>query len=164
MSVLLHRIQKYYSQCIQYIEAIYRVSSLSGPPSILYTTEYVIHQASEFGQAGQLTCAVNTSPDTESHVTWRANGEAIQDGAKYSRSVSSSSEEVMLFYLHVADIQQSDIGSFLCQLSSDYNREDSQEAWIRVDYRKGTCALSAFIVASFVNTLPLLTRYRKGLN
>ena len=118
---------------------MYRLSSLSGPPSILYTTEYIIHQASEFGQAGQLTCAVNTSPDTESHVTWWVNGEAIQDGAKYSRSVSSSNEEVMLFHLHVADIQQSDIGSFLCQLSSDYSREDSQDAWIQVDYRKGTC-------------------------
>ena len=35
-------------------------------------------------------------------------------------------------------VEQSDIEPYLCQLSSEYGVEEIQEAWIKVDYRKGT--------------------------
>ena len=116
------------------------------PPSILYTTEYVIHQESEFGTSGHLSCAVETSADTQSHVTWWANGKELQEGDKYRMSSSEMSKEVRLFQLAVEKVQHSDIGSYLCQLSSDYNIEESQEAWIKVDYRKGIQILVTWLV------------------
>lgn len=103
----------------------------------MYTTEYVIHHESEFGHTGQLTCAVQTTPDTGSYVTWWNSGEELQDGGKYKMRTSIMNEDVKLFQLQISDLQQTDIGSYLCQLSSDYNREDSQEAWVQVDFREG---------------------------
>ena len=115
---------------------------IADPPSILYTTEYVIHQEEEFGKPGQLSCVVQTSSDAQSRVTWWADGEQLVEGGNYRMSSSAMSDEVTIFQLHMADVQQSDIGPFLCQLSSQYNVEESQDAWIKVDYRKGNQLLS----------------------
>ena len=117
------------------------------PPSILYTTEYVVHQEADFGKPGQLSCAVETSTDSQSHVTWWAGGEQLKEGDKYQMSSSAMSDQVTVFKLHMEAVQQSDIGPYLCQLSSDYDVEESQEAWIKVDYRKGTetCTVYVFL-------------------
>lgn len=107
------------------------------PPLILYTTEYILHKETEFGQSGKLTCAIQTSYDTQSHVTWWAGGEKLEEGAKYHMTSLTMSDTVTVFELHMVNVQQSDIGPYLCQLSSDYNVEESQDAWIKVDYRDG---------------------------
>ena len=122
------------------------------PPSILYTTEYVVHRVSDFGSSGQLSCVVQTTPDTESQVTWWSNGEKLQEGDKYEMSLSEVVEGVKSFKLHIKGLKQSDIGSYLCQLSSEYNREESQEAWIQVDYRNGN-------KKSLTNNSRLFSRY-----
>lgn len=118
-------------------QIVFALLHVTDPPSILYTTEYVVHYVSDFGSSGQLSCVVKTSPDTESHVTWWSSGKELQEGKKYKMSSSAITEGVKLFKLGIEDLQQSDIGSYLCQLSSEYNREESQEAWVQVDYRNG---------------------------
>ena len=120
----------------------------SDPPSIMYTTEYVIHRESDFGKPGQLSCAVQTSTDTQSHVTWWADGVELKEGGNYRMSSSFMSDEVKVFRLHMDTVQQSDIGSYLCRLSSDYNVEESQEAWIKVDYRNGNVQFCIIGIAS----------------
>ena len=119
------------------------------PPSILYTTEYVVHSEAEFGKPGQLTCAVETSVDTQSHVTWWAGGEQLKEGEKYRMSSLAMNDQVTLFKLHMEAVEQSDIEPYLCQLSSDYGVEESQEAWIKVDFRKGTKACVVVLIARF---------------
>lgn len=63
-------------------------------------------------------------------------------------SSSFMSDEVKVFRLHMDTVQQSDIGSYLCRLSSDYNVEESQEAWIKVDYRNGNVQFCIIGIAS----------------
>lgn len=111
--------------------------SPSAPPSIIYTTEYIVHSEIQFGSNGQLSCTVQTSPDTSSHVTWWTNGTQLQNSEKYViNSVVTGEEDVVQYQLTVKNLQHSDIGSYLCQLSSDFASEDSQPAWIQVDFRK----------------------------
>ena len=126
-----------------YIIQLAHSSIHSDPPSILYTTELVIHQESEFGKPGQLSCVVQTTVGTVSHVTWWSGGEQLVEGGKYRMSSSAMSAEVTAFKLHLEAVEQADIGQYLCQLSTEYNSEESQQAWIKVDYRKGIymCAL-----------------------
>lgn len=111
--------------------------SPSAPPSIIYTTEYIVHSEIQFGSNGQLSCTVQTSPDTSSHVTWWTNGTQLQNSEKYViNSVATGEEDVVQYQLTVKNLQHSDIGSYLCQLNSDFAPEDSQPAWIQVDFRK----------------------------
>ena len=109
----------------------------SAPPSIIYTTEYIVHSEMQFGSSGQLSCTVMASPDTSSHVTWWTNGTQLQNNEKYViDSVATGEEDVVRYQLTVRNLQHADIGSYLCQLSSDFAPEDSQPAWIQVDFRK----------------------------
>ncbi len=62
----------------------------------------------------------------------------ITNNTKYSAIILPVEEEDIIRYqLTVSDLQETDIGSYLCRLSSTYGIEDMQEAWIQVDYRKG---------------------------
>lgn len=109
----------------------------SAPPSIIYTTEYIVYNEIQFGRSGQLSCTVQTSPDTGSHVTWWTNGTQLENSDKYViDSVKTGEEDVVQHQLTVRNLQHTDIGSYLCQLSSDFAPEDSQPAWIQVDFRK----------------------------
>ena len=111
---------------------------------IIYTTEFVIRSQSDFGQPGQLTCTVQTSPDTGSTVAWWINGTKIdtEHSTKYrTEVVPMNPDDVMQHKLTIEDVQHSDIGSYLCQLSTSYRVEDSQEAWLQVDFRKGSCCI-----------------------
>ena len=110
------------------------------PPVIIYTTEFVIRGQNDFGQAGQLTCTVQTSPDTGITVAWWVNGSKIdtEHSTKYrTEVVPMNPDDVMQYKLMIEDVQHPDIGSYLCQLSTAYRVEDSQEAWLQVDFRKG---------------------------
>ena len=51
-------------------------------------------------------------------------------------------DDVLQHKLVIEDVQHSDIGSYLCQLSTAHRVEDSQEAWLQVDFRKGKCQTS----------------------
>ena len=111
---------------------------------IIYTTEFVIRSQNDFGQAGQLTCTVQTSPDTGITVAWWVNGNKIdtEHSTKYhTEVVPMNPDDVMQYKLMIEDVQHSDIGSYLCQLSTAYRVEDSQEAWLQVDFRKGQCCI-----------------------
>ena len=109
----------------------------SAPPSIIYTTEYIVYSETQFGRSGQLSCTVQTSPDTNSRVTWWTNGTQLENSDKYViDSVKTGEEDVIQYQLTVRNLQHADIGSYLCQLSSDFAPEDSQPAWIQVDFRK----------------------------
>lgn len=111
---------------------------LYNPPSIVYTTEFIMRNEKDFGTRGKLTCAVHMSPDTNSHVSWWANGTQLTSNAKYQMdSLSTDQEDIVKYTLTVNSLQQSDIGIYLCQLNSDYALEDSQSAWIQVDYSNG---------------------------
>ncbi|XP_064392531.1 basement membrane-specific heparan sulfate proteoglycan core protein-like [Halichondria panicea] len=113
------------------------------PPSIIYTTEFIISKKEEFGKSGQLTCTVQKSSDTSSFVSWFAKGVEITNNTKYSAIILPVEEEDIIRYqLTVSDLQETDIGSYLCRLSSTYGIEDMQEAWIQVDYRKDAEAIS----------------------
>ena len=117
-------------------------SLTAAPPMIIYTTEFVIRSQSDFGQPGQLTCTVQTSPDAGITVAWWVNGSKIETegNTKYHTEViPMNPDDVMQYRLTIDDLQHSDIGSYLCQLSTDYRTEDSQEAWLQVDFRKGQC-------------------------
>ena len=120
-----------------------------GPPSILYTTEYVLHEEAEFGQPGHLSCVVQTPPDTECHVTWWVAGKQVREGGKYRMTSSEESGDVTVFRLEIEAVEQSDIRAYLCQLSSQYNVEETQEAWIKVDYRRGESLLNLVTVTSY---------------
>lgn len=72
-----------------------------------------------------------------SHVTWWSAGERLVEGEKYKMSSSPMSADVTVFKLHMETVEQSDIGAYLCQLSTQYNTEESQDAWVKVDYRRG---------------------------
>ena len=109
----------------------------TGPPSIMYTTEYVLHEEGEFGSPGHLSCVVHTPLDSQSHVTWWAGGEELVEGEKYRMTSSEMSNEVTVFRLEMDRVEHTDIGPYLCQLSSQYHIEETQDAWIKVDYRKG---------------------------
>ena len=107
---------------------------------IIYTTEFVIRSKSDFGRPGQLTCTVQTSPDTGITVAWWVNGSKIdtEHSTKYhTEVVTMTPNDVVQYKLMIEDVQHSDIGSYLCQLSTAYRVEDSQEAWLQVDFRKG---------------------------
>ena len=107
------------------------------PPSIIYTTEYTIASENDFGTVGQLMCTVQTSPDTSSSVTWYTKGSEIVNSTKYtSIAVTSDEDDIVRYQLIVSDVQKTDIGSYLCRLSSSYGVEDVQETWIQVDFRK----------------------------
>ena len=101
----------------------------------MYTTEYVLHEEAEFGREGHLSCVVQTTPDTDSLVTWWARGQLLEEGEKYRMTSSVMSGQVTVFQLEMKRVEESDVGSYLCHLSSQYNVEESQEAWIKVDYR-----------------------------
>lgn len=114
------------------------------PPSIVYTTEFIMRNEKDFGTRGKLTCAVHMSPDTNSHVSWWANGTQLTSNAKYQMdSLSTDQEDIVKYTLTVNSLQQSDIGIYLCQLNSDYALEDSQSAWIQVDYSNGMMCIVA---------------------
>ena len=103
----------------------------------MYTTEYVLHRETEFGLEGHLSCVVQTSADTESLVTWWTGGELLEEGGKYRMTSSVMSSQVTVFRLEFERVEEADIGPYLCQLSSQYHVEETQEAWIKVDYRNG---------------------------
>ena len=50
--------------------------------------------------------------------------------------MTSDEDDIVRYQLIVSDVQKTDIGSYLCRLSSSYGVEDVQEAWIQVDFRK----------------------------
>lgn len=107
------------------------------PPSIIYTTEFIISNKEGFGKSGHLICTVQKSPDTNTSVSWFNKGEEITNTSKYTTNKEMEDENIVKYQLVVSDLQESDIGSYLCRLSSSYGIEDMQEAWIQVDYRKG---------------------------
>ncbi len=110
------------------------------PPSIIYTTEFIISKKEVFGKSGQLTCTVQTSPDTSSSVSWFAKGSEISNNTKYSTiTLPVEEEHIIRYQLTVSDLHETDIGPYLCRLSSTHGIEDMQDAWIQVDYRKGAC-------------------------
>ena len=116
------------------------LSLSAAPPVIIYTTEFVVRGQSDFGKAGQLACVVQTSPDTGVTVAWWVNASRIdtERSLKYhTEVVAMNPEDVLQYKLMIENVQHSDIGSYLCQLSTAYRVEDSQEAWLQVDFRKG---------------------------
>ena len=118
------------------------------PPSIVYTTEYIVRSEKDFGPPGQLTCMVHTSPDTDTHVSWWANGTQLRSHGKYQiESLPTDQEDIVRYTLTVNNLQQSDIGTYLCKLSSDFDLEETQSAWIQVDYRNGTTVLICKVLA-----------------
>jgi len=108
------------------------------PPTIVFTTEHVITNKGQFGGQVSLSCTVEESPDTASSVSWFSDGVELANSSKYSLTASPVDQHgIVKYQLFVSNLQESDIGSYLCQLSTSYLIEDVQEAWIQVDYRKG---------------------------
>ena len=92
-------------------------------------------------------CTVQTSPDASISVAWWVNGSKIETdrASKYhTEVVRLNADDVMQYRLIIDDLQHSDIGSYLCQLSTQYRVEDSQEAWLQVDFRKGLILSKTF--------------------
>ena len=115
-------------------------SSSLAPPMIIFTTEFVVRSQHDFGKPGHLTCTIQTSPDTRSTVAWWVNGSRIEtenSGKYHVEVIPMGPEDVLQYRLTIDDLCHSDIGSYLCQLSTLYKVEDSQEAWLQVDFRKG---------------------------
>lgn len=92
------------------------------------------------GQSGKLVCSVLTSRHTESRVTWLFEGKEVQlDTGKFSTRIqhSSKKKDVVDYMLLIDDIQEEDIGAYVCQLHSDFSEiEDEHEAWIRLKESK----------------------------
>ena len=112
---------------------------------IIYTTEFVIRSQSDFDRPGQLICTVQISPGTCITVAWWVNGSKIdtEHSTKYhTEVVLMTLDDVLQHKLVIKDVQHSDIGSYLCQLGTAYRVEDSQEAWLQVDFRKGKWQIS----------------------
>lgn len=108
------------------------------PPSIVYTTELVVTNQNEFGQIGEITCVTQVSAQVSSSVSWFSKGKEITNSTKYSAiTLYTENDDIIKYKLVISDLRETDIGSYLCRLSSIYGIEDMQEAWIKVDYRKG---------------------------
>lgn len=62
------------------------------------------------------------------------------------------SAEVTAFKLHLESVEQVDMGPYLCQLSTEYKTEETQQAWIKVDYRRGMYIylMSALAVSIYI--------------
>ena len=126
----------------------------AAPPVIIYTTEFVFRSQSDFGKPGQLTCTVQISPDTGITVAWWVNGSKIgtEHSDKYhTEIVPMNPNDVMEYKLMIGDVQHSDVGSYLCQLSTTYRVKDSQEAWLQVDFRKGKCRMILCFIICIIN-------------
>lgn len=80
-------------------------------------------------------CSVLTSPDTESKVTWSFKGEKVPLGSgKFSTAVQKSSkEEILEYVLVIENVQEADMGPYVCQLHSSFNLEDEHEVWIKLN-------------------------------
>lgn len=88
----------------------------------------------KFGEGAKLVCSVQTSPDTETRVTWLFKGAEVQlDQGKYSTAVQKSvhEENVLEYLLQIDDTQEEDLGLYMCQLYSAYNLEDEHEVWVK---------------------------------
>lgn len=103
----------------------------------MYTTELVLHREEDFGEPGHLSCVVHTSSDSESYVTWWSAGDPLVEGEKYKMTSSAISETVTDFRLEIGRVEQEDMRLYICQLSTQYDVEESQETWIKMEYRKG---------------------------
>ena len=108
----------------------------TAPPEILYTVEHNIEGKKDFGKTAKLGCTVQSSPDTSSKVVWSYKGKELSsETGKYNIVQVMNPEEsgVVKYSLLVNDLQEADIGPYLCQVYSDFHKEDEVETWIRPD-------------------------------
>ncbi len=107
----------------------------SAPPEILYTVEHSIKGKEDFGKEAKVGCTVLSSPDTGNRVVWSFKGEELTAKTeKYTiiRVLKEPQENAVVEYsLLVNNLQEADIGPYMCQLYSDFHQEDKNEAWIR---------------------------------
>lgn len=115
------------------------------PPEILYTNEVNVGRKENFGKSFQLNCTILSSPDTAAKVTWLYKSrEILPDGGKYSEQVKrtpGSDGEVIHHILSVNDVQLSDVGTYTCQLDSDFGDEDQQDAHITFNNKESKSAV-----------------------
>lgn len=113
----------------------------SGPPEILYTTEFKVVGEDSFGQNGQLSCTVLTTLDTTATVTWFFKGEKlVMDQGKYSSNVLGTDEsDVLKHVLLVKNVQPEDLGAYHCKLNSEFGQEDEHEVWITLTDTSRNC-------------------------
>lgn len=127
-----------YSYCMQQLNGI--ESDLcnvfliypSVKPEILYTTEIKLASSDNFGESGKLICSILTSPDTGSKVVWMFKGKELPlNQGKYTINAIPREKEVVEYVLTIADMQERDLGAYVCRLDSTFSTEDRQDAWIR---------------------------------
>ncbi len=123
----------------------------SVPPEILFTADYNIGRG-DLGKTARLRCTVTNSPQTKSVVTWMFHDKSVvplEDGKYSQKNAKDTSEktieylneeadyiDVMEYILVVNDVQLSDVGTYLCQLRSDYGIEESREIHIAFEGKK----------------------------
>ena len=112
----------------------------TAPPEILYTVEHTIKGKDDFGKTAKLGCTIQSSPDTDSRVVWSFKGEELSgEMEKYNfvEMLKNPEGTVVEYSLLVKDLQESDVGRYICHLHSDFEEEDEIEAWIKYDDGKG---------------------------
>ncbi len=78
---------------------------------------------------GFLECTVHTGNISATSVLWihTASGHIIQPDDKYSTSVRETDEDgVFVYVLEIQNLQESDVGGYICLLSSNGITEDSR--------------------------------------
>lgn len=105
----------------------------SVPPEVAFTTELKLSGPEDFGKPGKVSCSILSSPDTGSTVKWHFKGRRVpldQEQGKYRVQTTSINDNLMEYALLIEDMQEEDMGPYLCRLMSDFHMESENEVWI----------------------------------
>jgi hypothetical protein len=85
----------------------------------------------DFGKPGKVSCSVLSSPDTDSTIEWHFKGKPVPlNEGKYRIENVEKSDDLTEYALIVDDVQEEDMGAYLCRLSSDFHLESETKVWI----------------------------------
>lgn len=103
----------------------------SVPPEVAFTTELKLEGKEDFGKPGKVSCSIISSPHTGCMVNWLFKGKPVMmDQGKYRIQTTDISEDVTEHALLINDVQEKDMGPYVCRLTSDFHLESENEIWI----------------------------------
>ena len=89
----------------------------------------------DLGKAGKISCSVVSSPDTGSTIDWYFKGQPVPlNQGKYRIEHNEKSGELTEYVLIIEDIQEKDMGAYVCRLISDFHLESENE--VRISFRE----------------------------
>ncbi len=103
------------------------INFFAEPPSIVSVTNFSAESFSR-QQHGSLECTVHTWNVSATSVLWihTASGHIIQHDDKYSTDRKTDEDGVFVYVLEIQNLQESDVGGYICLLSSNGITEDSR--------------------------------------